>query len=32
MSLNRLTQLAALMGGTAAMSEEAEAATYVKKL
>jgi hypothetical protein len=32
MSLNRLTQLAALLGGTAAMSEEAEAGNYVTKL
>ena len=32
MSLNRLTQLAALLGGTTAMSEEAEAGNYVTKL
>ena len=32
MSLNRLTQIAALLGGTTAMSEEAEAGNYVTKL
>ena len=32
MSLNRLTQLAAILGGTTAMSEEAEAGNYVTKL
>lgn len=30
--INRLTQLAALLGGTAAMSEDAEAGNYVKTL
>ena len=30
--INRLTQLAALLGGTAAMSEDAEAGNYVTKL
>ena len=30
--INRLTQLAALMGGTAAMSEDAEAGNYIKTL